>query len=108
MPLYTHSLIKRRAGVNNDLGAPITKRSFCWMAPLCGPITLYQTESHLEEVPVYHTAVRDALRDLTGEDFGFDQKAWTDWHEQQRPNDTNNDIPKASKAQQDSNKDSES
>lgn len=34
-------------------------------------------------VTVYRTEVREALRKITGEDFGFDAAAWQRWREQQ-------------------------
>ncbi len=36
-------------------------------------------------VTVFYTEVREALVSLTGEDFGFDEEAWSDWFRRQNP-----------------------
>lgn len=41
----------------------------------------FETKRRRAEVSVYHHPVRDALRRLTGVDFGFDQNAWRRWHQ---------------------------
>ncbi|MBN2447715.1 MAG: HEAT repeat domain-containing protein [Phycisphaerae bacterium] len=38
-----------------------------------------------KEVTVYYTEVRDALKQLTGKDFGFDKEAWSTWYQAQQP-----------------------
>lgn len=37
------------------------------------------------DVTVYRSEVLDALRLITGEDFGFDEAAWRRWYEEQKP-----------------------
>jgi hypothetical protein len=36
-------------------------------------------------VTVFRTEVLEALKQITGENFGFDEAAWRRWHEEQRP-----------------------
>jgi hypothetical protein len=38
----------------------------------------------MRNVTVYRTEVREALRKITGEDFGFDRAAWRRWYEEQQ------------------------
>jgi len=43
----------------------------------------YDMRYRREDAAVYRHALRAALRDLTGEDFGFDQQAWRAWYKKQ-------------------------
>jgi hypothetical protein len=36
-------------------------------------------------VTVYRSEVREALRELTGQDFGFDTQKWQRWYEEYQP-----------------------
>ncbi|MGE0481274.1 MAG: HEAT repeat domain-containing protein [Phycisphaerae bacterium] len=44
-----------------------------------------QSRQQLRKVTVFRTEVLEALRALTGEDFGFDQAAWRRWYEEHKP-----------------------
>ncbi len=43
------------------------------------------TVKQKQEVTVYFSDVRDALVDITGQDFGFDKDAWREWYRKSRP-----------------------
>jgi len=44
-----------------------------------------QREYQMRDVTVYRTEVREALRKITGADFGFDEAAWRRWYQEQQP-----------------------
>lgn len=44
-----------------------------------------QSRQQLRKVTVFRTEVLEALRTLTGEDFGFDQAAWRRWYQEHKP-----------------------
>lgn len=43
------------------------------------------TRQELRQVTVLRTEVMEALKSITGENFGFDAAAWSRWHEEQKP-----------------------
>lgn len=43
-----------------------------------------RSELQRQKVTVFRTEVLEALRSLTGQDFGFDDAAWRRWYEEQR------------------------
>jgi HEAT repeat protein len=44
-----------------------------------------QHEYQMRDVTVFRTEVREALRKITGEDFGFDEAAWRRWYRERQP-----------------------
>lgn len=48
------------------------------------PFGVPRAQTVVKEVTVYRSEVREALRRLTGEDFGFDQAEWRRWYEEHR------------------------
>jgi hypothetical protein len=44
-----------------------------------------QHEYQMRDVTVLRSEVREALRRITGKDFGFDEAAWRRWYEEQQP-----------------------
>lgn len=49
-----------------------------------GPLSV-STEIKWKNVTVYRTEVLEALKQITGENFGFDAAAWRRWYEEQNP-----------------------
>lgn len=49
-----------------------------------GPLHV-STEIQWKNVTVYRTEVLEALKQITGENFGFDAAAWRRWHEERTP-----------------------
>lgn len=43
------------------------------------------TEWQVRDVTMYRTEVLEALRSITGQEFGFDEEAWSRWYEEQTP-----------------------
>lgn len=43
------------------------------------------SQTQVRDVTVFRTEVLEALRSLTGVDFGFDEAAWRRWYEEQNP-----------------------
>ncbi|MFQ5805184.1 MAG: HEAT repeat domain-containing protein [Phycisphaerae bacterium] len=43
------------------------------------------SEYQMRDVTVFRTEVLEALRKITGEDFGFDEAAWRRWYQEQPP-----------------------
>jgi hypothetical protein len=43
------------------------------------------SEYELKEVTVFRTEVLEALKKITGKNFGFERDAWRRWYEEQRP-----------------------
>ena len=54
--------------------------------PAIGPgLFFYNTEYQMRDVTVFRTEVLEALKRITGENFGFDEAAWRRWYEEQYP-----------------------
>ena len=49
------------------------------------PIVGTTPGSEVREVTVYRTEVMEALKAITGENFGFDSDEWRRWYEEERP-----------------------
>lgn len=49
-----------------------------------GPLNV-STEVRWQNVTVYRTEVLEALKQITGENFGFDAAAWQRWNEERKP-----------------------
>lgn len=47
-------------------------------------LNVAETEWWYQPVTVYRTEVLEALRKITGQDFGFEQDQWRHWYEEQR------------------------
>lgn len=50
-----------------------------------GGLITIQSELQAAEVTVYRTEVLEALKSLTGENFGFEIAAWRRWYEEKKP-----------------------
>jgi hypothetical protein len=48
-----------------------------------GTFVSSDTEWQVRDVTVFRTEVLDALKAITGQNFGFDEAAWRRWHEEQ-------------------------
>jgi len=56
------------------------------LEPECGiymPASFVHNEWQYRRVTVYRTEVLEALRRITGRDFGFDREDWQKWYEKQ-------------------------
>lgn len=49
-----------------------------------GPV-IYQTQGRVRDVTIYRTEVLEALKSLTGENFGFEQDKWRQWYQENMP-----------------------
>lgn len=52
---------------------------------LLWPVPRLEEPTAVREVTVYRTEVLEALRQITGVDFGFDADAWSRWYEDHKP-----------------------
>jgi hypothetical protein len=50
-----------------------------------GGFVIASTELQVRDVTVFRTEVLEALKVITGENFGFDEAAWRRWYEEQQP-----------------------
>ena len=48
-------------------------------------VVLVDSEYAVRNVTVLRSEVREALRNITGKDFGFEEEAWRRWYEEQEP-----------------------
>ncbi len=48
-----------------------------------GDFVRFDTEFRVRDVTVFRTEVLEALKAITGQNFGFDVEAWRRWHEEQ-------------------------
>jgi hypothetical protein len=51
---------------------------------IAGDVIRVDTEFRVREVTVYRTEVLEALRQISGQDFGFEQAAWRRWHQENK------------------------
>ncbi len=49
------------------------------------PTMAVESESRLQLVTVYRTEVLEALKTITGKNFGFDRQDWVLWYQEQKP-----------------------
>jgi hypothetical protein len=52
---------------------------------LLWPVPRLEEPAAVREVTVFRTEVLEALRQLTGADFGFDAEAWSRWYDDHKP-----------------------
>jgi len=49
------------------------------------PDAMLEEQRPRMEVTVFRTEVLEALREITGQDFGFDEGDWSRWYEEHKP-----------------------
>lgn len=78
------SAFNRTTQVNFGGRTVITYQPLVGVA-FAGSNVFSDTEYQLRDVTVFRTEVLEALKQITGQNFGFDEAAWRRWLEEQKP-----------------------